>query len=45
MNTDSYIQALRRFRKYSDNGSNFVGAQRERAKAFQEIDHQKINTF
>ena len=53
MDTDSFIQALRRFiaRRGNirilrcDNGSNFVGAQRELAKAFQEMDHQKIQHF
>ena len=53
METDSFIQALRRFiaRRGNirilrwDSGSNFVGAQRELAKAFQEMDHQKIQHF
>ena len=50
MDTDSFIQALRRFiaRRGNirilrcGNGSNFVGTEREFAKAFQEMDHQKI---
>ena len=53
MDTDSFIQALRQFiaRRGNirilrcDNGSNFVGTQRELAKAFQEMDHQKIQHF
>ena len=53
MDTDSFIQALRRFiaRRgnirilHCINGSNFVGTQRELAKAFQEMDHQKIQHF
>ena len=51
MDTDSFIQALRRFiaRRGNirilrcDNGSNFVGTEREFAKAFQKMDHQKIH--
>ena len=47
MDTDSFIQALRQFiaRRgnirilHCDIGSNFVGTQRELAKAFQEMDH------
>ena len=47
MDTDSFIQALRQFIAKRgnirilrcDNGSNFVGTQRELAKAFQEMDH------
>ena len=53
METDLFIQALRQFiaRRgnarilHCDNGSNFVGAQRELAKAFQEMDHLKIQRF
>ena len=53
MDTDSFIQALRQFIAKRgnirilrcDNGSNFVGTQRELAKAFQEMDHQKIQHF
>ena len=29
----------------SDNGSNFVGAQKELEKAYKEMDHQKIEFF
>ena len=47
------IQALRRFVAQrgnirvlrSDNGSNFVGAQKELEKAYKEMDHQKIEFF
>ena len=53
METDSFIQALRRFIErrgnirilHCDNRSNFVGTQREIAKTFQEMDHQKIQHF
>ena len=53
MDTDSFIQALRQLiaRKgnirilHCNNGSNFVGTQRELGKAFQEMDHQKIQHF
>ena len=53
MNTDSFILALRRFiaRRGNDrsircdNGSNFVGAERELAKSFEEMDHRKIKRF
>ena len=53
MDTDSLIQALQRFiaRKgnikvlHSDNGSNFLGAQKELGNAFKEMDHQKIQYF
>ena len=53
MDTDSLIQALQRFiarrgnvRVWrSDNGSNFVGAQKELGKAIKEIGHQKIQYF
>ena len=52
METDSFIQALRRLierrgniRKIrSDNGSNFVGAEKELLKAFEEM-HHKIKSF
>ena len=47
------IQALRRFIAKrgnirvlrSDNGSNFVGAQKELGNAFKEMDHEKIQCF
>lgn len=53
METDSFIQALRRFvarrgnTRYikSDNGTNFVGADNELTKAFQQMDHGKISSF
>ena len=53
MDTDSFIQALRLFMArrenirilYSNDGSNFVGAQRELAKARLKMDHQKIKQF
>ena len=53
METDSFIQALRRFfsrRGYvreitSDNGKNFVGAENEWKKAYDLMDHSRINAF
>ena len=53
MDTDSFIQALRQFiakkgnirMLHCNNGSNFVRTQRELGKAFQEMDHQKIQHF
>ena len=53
MNTDSFILALRSFiaRRGNvrsircDNGSNFVGAERELAKSFEKMDHRKIKHF
>ena len=53
MDTDSFIQALRRFIAKRgkirilccDNGSTFVGTQRKLVKAFQEMDHQNIRHF
>ena len=53
MDTDSFIQALRRFIARignirilcCNNGSNFVEAQRELAKVFQEMEHQKSQYF
>ena len=53
LETDSFIQALCRFvaRREnirvlcSDNGSNFVGAQKELEKAYKEMDDQKIKFF
>ena len=51
--TDSFIQALRWFIAKrgnirvlrSDNGSNFVGAQKELGNALKEMNHQKIQYF
>ena len=53
MDTDSFILALRSFiaRRGNvrpircDNGSNFVGAERELVKSFEEMDHRKIKHF
>ena len=53
INTDSFIQALRRFiarrgsvrQLYSDNGKNFIGAENEFKKAYQEMDNMKISEF
>ena len=53
LETDSFIMALRRFisrrgnvrRIYSDNGTNFIGAQRELRDAIKELDDEKINAF
>ena len=53
METDSFIQALRRFIARrgvvtsirSDNGGNFVGAERELKRALSELDHEKIRGF
>ena len=53
LETDSFIQSLRRLiarrgtvrEMRSDNGTNFVGAQNELLKAYEEMDHKKIGTF
>ena len=53
MDTVSFIQALRQFIARrgnirvlrSDNGSNFVRAQKELGNVFKEMDHQKIQYF
>ena len=53
MDTDSFILAPRRFiaRRGNvrsircDNGSNFVGAEKELAKSFEGMDHRKIKHF
>jgi len=53
LETDSFIQALRRFVSrrgnvrtiHSDNGTNFVGAQRELQAAVREMDEQRIKEF
>ena len=53
MDADYFIQILRRFIARrgnirvlrNDNGSNFVGAQKELGNAFKEMDHQKIQYF
>ena len=53
LETDSFIQALRRFMSrrgavrqiFSDNGGNFIGAERELQKEFESMDHTKIGHF
>ena len=53
LETDSFIQALRRLiarrgavrEIRSDNGTNFVGAESELLKAYEEMDHKKIGDF
>ena len=53
MSTDSFILSLRRFLARrgpaesitSDNGKNFIGAENEFKKAFEEMDHERINRF
>ena len=53
LDTDSFIQALRwmiarrgNIRTiYSDNGSNFIRAENELKRAFEEIDNKKIEAF
>ena len=53
INTDSFIQALRRFvsrrghirQLYSDNGTNFIGAENEFKKAYDEMNHDRIEEF
>lgn len=53
METDSFIMSLRRFIARrgnirtirSDNGSNFVGAEKELNKAFMEMNHDQISNF
>ena len=53
LDTDSFIQALRqtiaRRRNirtiYSDNGSNFIGGDKELKRAFDEMDNEKIQGF
>ena len=53
MDTDSFIQALRRFIARrgtvrtirSDNGGNFVGTENEMIKAWKEMDHSKISDY
>ena len=53
MNTDSFIQALRRFitrrgnimAVCSDNRFNFVGTQKDLGNAFKEMDYQKVQFF
>ena len=53
LQTDSFIQALRRFvarrgqvrEIRSDNGTNFVGAESELRRAYEEMDQKKIGSF
>ena len=53
LDADSFIQALRRViaRRgniqtiWSDNGSNFMGAERELWKAFLEMNHGRVKDF
>ena len=53
LDTDSFILVLRRLITrhgnvrsiYSDNGSNFIGAERELRKAYEEMDDDKIQSF
>ena len=53
IDTDSFIMALRRFLArrglaqsiWSDNGTNFVGANNELQKALKEMDHIKFNNY
>ena len=53
MDTDSFIMCLRRFigchenvrMLRSDNGSNFIGADKQLSKVFMEMDQNKIRTF
>ena len=53
MSTDSFINALRRFLAmrviirciWSDDGTNFVGADNELRKYFAEIDETKVKSF
>ena len=53
LDTDSFIQALRRFISrrgnirtlQCDNGTNFVGAEFELKRALQEMDDEKISSF
>ena len=52
MNTDSFISAFRRFQNrrgdtanvYSDQGTNFIGGERELREALEELDHNEIAT-
>ena len=53
LDIDSFMQALRRMiaRRgnirtiYSDNGSNFIGAENELKRTFEEMDDKKIQIF
>ena len=45
MSTDSFMLALRRCMIHADNRTNFVGANNKLRKAFNEMNHTKINNF
>ena len=53
LDTDSFLNALRRFMNrrgtpqciYSDNGSNFIGGERELREALQNINQKKVNDY
>ena len=53
LDTDTFILTLRRFigrrgnirSLHSDNGTNFIGAERELRQALKELDHEKIKVF
>jgi len=52
LDTDSFLHALRRFiarrgdikQLNSDNGTNFIGAERELKEALKEMDHKRLQT-
>ena len=45
MSTDSFMLALRRCMIHTDNRTNFVRANNKLSKAFNEMNHTKINNF